>query len=159
MINSILIPHFPPPLQYLSGLVFQRHLLHARPWVCLCVCVRVCACLFVCIRACVHTREETAESNCTGPSADCGKQACILQTQTAQTKKYTSTDKHTPTGQHTHTHRHTPQVPASKPSTWTSDNLHPFSGSCVDGIDWHGLQYGLYCFRTKASPLKAKVTL
>lgn len=104
MINSILIPHFPPPLQYLSGLVFQRHLLHARPWVCLCVCVRVCACLFVCIRACVHTREETAESNCTGPSADCGKQACILQTQTAQTKNTQApTNTHRQANTRTHT--------------------------------------------------------
>ena len=50
-------------------------------------------------------------------------------------------------------------MPASKPSSWTLDNLHPCSGSCVADIDWHGLQYGLYCLRTKASPLKAKVTL
>lgn len=32
----------------------------------------------------------------------------------------------------------------------------PMSGSCADGIDWHGLQYGLDCLRTKDSQLKAK---
>lgn len=136
--NSILILQFPPPLQYLSGLVFQRQLLHAQPWVYF-VCGFLCVCLCAHVHVC--TQGKKAESNCTGPSADSGKQACILQTQTVQ--KYTGIDRHI----------HTPQVPASKPSTWTLDNLHPFSGGCVDGIDWHGLQYGLYCIRTKASSL------
>lgn len=134
----------------------SRHLLHAQP--CVCSCVHACGCVGVCVCLCasqyVCTQGKTAESNCTGPSADAGKPACILQTETVQTK-----NTQAQTNTHTHKHKYTPQVPPSEPSTWTPNNLHPFSGSCVDGIGWHGLQYGLYCFRTKASPLKAKVIL
>lgn len=66
-------------------------------------------------------------------------------------QKHTSTDN-------THTRAHATSA-CLKASTWTLDNLHPFYGSCVDRIDWHGLQYGPYCLWIKASQHKAKVTL
>lgn len=76
------------------------------------------------------------------------KQASNSQTQTTQTKNR----KKCKYRQHT-CHKFLPQSSQLRPRTICAF----FFGSCVDGVDWHGLQYGLYCFRTKASQLKAKV--
>lgn len=83
----------------------SRHLLHAQP--CVCLCVYACGCVGVCVCLCasqyVCTQGKTAESNCTGPSADSGKSACILQTETVQTK---NTQAQTNTHTHTQTQIH-----------------------------------------------------
>lgn len=129
----------------------SRHLPHAQPCACVCASLCLCAAACVCASCYVCTQGKTAESNCTGPSANSGKQTCILQTRTK--KKQRHRPAHT---------EYAPQVPPLKPSTWTLSSLHSLSlslsGSCVGTIDWCGLQYGPYCFRTKASALKAKVT-
>lgn len=139
-------------LQHRSCL--SRHLPHAQP----CVCVRVCVLLCVC--NCVHPSMCAHKGRRLSLIAQAhllilGNRLASYRQKQCRRKK----EKNTQAQTNAHKHKYAPQVPHSKPSTWTPNNLHPLAGSCVDGIDWYGLQYGLHCFRTKASPHKAKVML